>query len=282
MGAVAANPAGAAAARSPHVNSTAPSWSLAAARLGTAGSLWEPGNSVGLKRTKPVEIIADGLTFAAGAAITGDTYAGARYGSTAGPSFTIAEKWANTGWAAEPATSTSLARVGTARIALGTPGTQVRVTAQVLANCFVQPTNADPKDVPAGYRCSKADVMRTGGVLRMTARPSSTMTEPGRTSIVITTKGLTYEQLLAIAGSLAQVSGGGNDGAGSAQMVAMCAQMVDGRMDLATASAFADSNGYTVRTGSIDGQPQMVTMDFRWNRFTVDLVKGAVTGCTFG
>lgn len=265
----------------------ASSWLEASAQLGTAGSLWEPASTAGLKRTKPIDVIADGLTFANARARSGDTFAGATYGTVRGasaarPSFTIAEKWADTGWAVEPATSTSLARVGSVRIALGSPDTRVTVTAQVFANCFVQPSNGNAKEVPAGFRCSKADVARTGGVLRMTARPASTMSEPGRTSIVITSTGVTYAQLVAIASSLGQVSGDGGDITGSAQMVAMCDQMVDGAMTYERASAFAESNGYSMRIGNIDGEPQMVTMDFRWNRFTVSLVKNIVTGCTYG
>ena len=265
----------------------ASSWQEAASQLGTAGSLWEPASTAGLKRTKPIVVIADGLTFASGRARSGDTFAGGTYGAARGasasrPSFTIVEKWADTGWAAEPATSTSMARVGSTPIRLGSPGTEVTLTAQVFANCFVQPSSGNPKNVPAGYRCSKADVARTGGVLRMTARPASTMTEPGRTSIVITSTGLTYAQLVAIASSLEQASGGGGDVTGSAQMVAMCGQMVDGAMTYEKASAFAASNGYSMRIGSIDGEAQMVTMDFRWDRFTVSLVKNIVTGCTYG
>ena len=265
----------------------AASWQEAASQLGTAGSLWEPVATAGLRRSRPIDVSTDGLTFTSGRVRTGDTFAGATYGATRGasaarPSFTIVEKWADTGWAAEPATSTSMARVGSTRIRLGSPGTEVTVTAQVFANCFAQPSSGNPKDVPAGYRCSKADVARTGGVLRMTARPASTMTEPGRTSIVITTTGLTYAQLVAIASSMEQVSGGGGDVTGSAQMVAMCGQMVDGAMTFEKASAFAESNGYSMRIGTIDGEPQMVTMDFRWDRFTVSLVKNIVTGCTYG
>ena len=65
-------------------------------------------------------------------------------------------------------------------------------------------------------------------------------------------------------------------------MVAMCGQMVDGPMTSEKASAFAASNGYSMRVGNIDGEPQMVTMDFRWDRFTVSLVKDVVTSCTYG
>jgi hypothetical protein len=275
------------AAAAPDTAAKAQDWQEAASALGSAGSLWEPGRTAGLSRTKPIDVLADGLTFQNGSARSGDTYAGATYGalraaSTSRPSFTIAEKWADTGWAAEPAYSTRMAPVGSVVIRLGSPGTEVRVTAQVLANCFVQPASANPQPVPAGYRCSKADVARSGGVLRMTARPASTMTAPGRTSIVITTTGLSYAQLVSIASSLEQVSGGGGEITGSAQMVAMCGQMVDGAMTYEQAAAFAASNGYSMRVGTIDGEPQMVTMDFRWDRFTVSLVKNLVTSCTYG
>jgi hypothetical protein len=275
------------AAAAPDTAAKAQDWREAASALGSAGSLWEPGRTAGLGRTKPIDVLADGLTFQNGSARSGDTYAGATYGalraaSTSRPSFTIAEKWADTGWAAEPAYSTGMAPVGSVVIPLGSPGTQARVTAQVFANCFVQPANANPRPVPAGYRCSKADVARSGGVLRMTARPASTMTAPGRTSIVITSTGLSYAQLISIAASLEQVSGGGGEVTGSAQMVAMCGQMVDGAMTYEQAAAFAASNGYSIRVGTIDGEPQMVTMDFRWDRFTVSLVKNLVTSCTYG
>jgi hypothetical protein len=275
------------AVAAPDVSVTAKTWQEAASRLGSAGSLWEPSSTAGLRRTKPIDVFAEGLTFTNGSASSGDTYAGATYGalraaSASRPSFTIGEKWADTGWAAEPAYSTSMAPVGNATIPLGSPGTQVKVKAQVFANCFAQPSSANPRQVPAGYRCSKADVAKSGGVLRMTARPASTMTDPGRTSIVITTTGLSYAQLIAIASSLEQVSGGGGEITGSAQMVAMCGQMVEGAMTSDKAAAFASSNGYSLRVGSIDGAPQMLTMDFRWDRFNVSLVKNVVTACTYG
>ncbi len=144
-------PASALPAARPTADTTAKAsnWLEAAARLGTAGSLWEPASTAGLRRTKPIDVMTDGLRFEDGRARSGDTFAGATYGTVRGasaarPSFTIAEKWADTGWAVEPATSTSLARVGSVRIALGSPDTQVTVTAQVFANCFVQPSNGIP------------------------------------------------------------------------------------------------------------------------------------------
>ena len=122
------------------------------------------------------------------------------------------------------------------------------------ADCFVQPTDANPKPIPARFRCTRADVLRTGGTLVMTARPPSQMTAPGTTSIVIRSTGLTFAELVGVARSLEQVAGSTGDGAGSAQMVGMCRQMVDQGMTFEQASAFAQSNGYTARVGSIDGE----------------------------
>jgi hypothetical protein len=257
------------------------SWDLAAARLGTAGSLWEPQESGGLPRSRRIAVLADNLAFANGAVTAGDTFAGTRYG-TAKRNFWIEEKWADTGWAAEPVTSTSTAKVRNVRVRLGSPGTSITVTARVYADCFEQPSDADPTPIPARFRCTRGDVLRSGGTLVMTARPPSQMTAPGTTSIVIRSTGLTFAELVSVARSLEQVAGSTGDGAGSAQMVGMCRQMVDQRMTFDQASAFAESNGYTARVGSIDGQPQAVTADYRPDRFTVSTVSGAVTSCTYG
>ncbi len=271
----------AAASSSVDLDTTAPGWDEAAARLGTAGSLWEPTETASLERTRPIAVLADNLAFAKASATAGDTYAGTRYGRGT-RAYWLDEKWANTGWAAEPAVATSSAPVGPVRIRLGVPGMRTTVTAQVSANCFRQPSGRNPVPVPKGFRCTTADVLRTGGTLTMTARPASTMTAPGTTSIVIRTAGLSYGALVAIASSLVQVAGSTTEGAGSAQMVAMCGQMVTGRMTFEQASAFATSNGYSARVGSVDGVPQAVTMDYRPDRFTVGLVANAVTDCTYG
>lgn len=271
----------AAADKRPDIDTRVASWDLAAARLGTAGSLWEPQPGAELAGTRRVAVIADNLAFASGAVTAGDTFAGTRYG-TAKRGFRIEEKWADTGWAAEPVTSTSSAKVRNVRVRLGPPGTTTTVTAKVYADCFEQPTDADPTPIPARFRCTRGDVLRTGGTLVMTARPASQMTAPGTTSIVIRSTGLTFAELVSVARSLEQVAGSSGDGAGSAQMVGMCRQMVDQRMTFDQASAFAESNGYTARIGSIDGQPLAVTADYRPDRFTVSVVAGAVTSCTYG
>jgi len=256
------------------------SWDEAAATLGTAGSLWEPQETVGLERTTKITVVADNLTFENAAATGGDTYAGARYGKGK-RAFWIDEKWANTGWAAEPVTSTSRAKVRTVSLRMGDPGMRYTVRATVYADCFTQPAQGDPVPVPKRFRCTRGDVLAYGGTLTMTARPASTMTAPGNTSVVIRTKGLTYRELLRVARNLQQVAGAPTV-AGSAQMVGMCTQMTDGRMTADQASAFAQSNGYTTRVGSIDGQPMAVTADYRPDRFTLAIDAGVVTGCTYG
>ncbi|MCX6432710.1 MAG: hypothetical protein NTX29_07945 [Actinobacteria bacterium] len=131
--------AAAAAPSSLDLDSTAPSWDAAAARLGTAGSLWGPTETASLDQTRTIAVLADNLAFANASATAGDTYAGTRYGRGA-RAFWLDEKWANTGWAAEPAVSANSAPVGPVRIRLGVPGMRTTVTARVSANCFPQPS----------------------------------------------------------------------------------------------------------------------------------------------
>lgn len=256
------------------------SWDVAAASLGTAGSLWEPTWTAGLDRSAPFSVVADNLAFGAGAVTAGDTVVAGRYGRGA-RQLNVMEKWADTGWAADPVFTTSAARVGTVRLRLGTPGMRTTVTATVWADCVEQPANADPIRVPKGTRCTRADVLRTGGYLQMTARPASTMTAPGTTTVFLRSRGLSYAELLRVARSVEQVAGTPTV-AGSAQMVAMCRQMVSGRMTVEQASSFAQSNGYTARVGSIDGESLPVTADYRPDRFTLAIAAGIVASCTYG
>ena len=70
--------------------------------------------------------------------------------------------------------------------------------------------------------------------------------------------------------------------AGNADMEALCAQMVADGLSPEEATALAESNGYVARVGTIDGEPQAVTMDFREDRFTFEVQGGAVVACTYG
>ena len=65
-------------------------------------------------------------------------------------------------------------------------------------------------------------------------------------------------------------------------MVTLCDQMVAEKMDVATATALAEDNGYVARVGSIDGEAQAVTMDLREDRFTFEVESDVVVGCTYG
>ncbi len=68
----------------------------------------------------------------------------------------------------------------------------------------------------------------------------------------------------------------------SADMQALCDQMVGDGLSPEDATATAEENGYVARVGTIDGQPQAVTMDYREDRFTFDVENGVVVGCTYG
>ncbi|MHB1066487.1 MAG: hypothetical protein ACYC2Z_03535 [Candidatus Nanopelagicales bacterium] len=63
---------------------------------------------------------------------------------------------------------------------------------------------------------------------------------------------------------------------------AMCAQMIADAMTVQAAEALAESSGYVTRIGTLDGEPQAVTTDFREDRFTFDVADGVVIGCTLG
>ncbi|MFN8171824.1 MAG: hypothetical protein U0R65_08145 [Candidatus Nanopelagicales bacterium] len=86
------------------------------------------------------------------------------------------------------------------------------------------------------------------------------------------------------ASASAQPTGEQSSGAqaGTAEMTALCTQMVDEKMTPEDATALAEKNGYVARVGTIDGQPQAVTMDLRDDRFTFDVEGGVVVGCTYG
>lgn len=258
----------------------ASSWAQAASFLGTAGSLWRPEYAAGLKKSGPIDVLGDGITVRDDVATGGSTFAGVTYGSGT-TSLSVVERWARTSWAAEPATDIRRALVGRETIMLGDPGTQIPITATIYANCYTEALSGDAPPPPKGLRCTREDVRTHGGTLVMTARPSSTMTAPGTTRIQMDSTGLSYAQLVRAARSLTQVMGAPMVPP-SAQMVGMCEQMVDEAMTQAQAAAFAESNGYSLRVGSVDGQPMAVTMDFRPDRFTVALVGGTVEGCTYG
>ncbi len=190
------------------VDTKTTSWSKAAALAGDGGSLWQPMFIAGLKRMGAIEVVTRGLAVdsATGAANAGEMFVGARYGKQA-RSITVSEKFAGTQWANDLIFGIASAKVGTVTIKLGQPGTKIEVTATVYANCYVQALSGNAPPPPDSLRCTRADVKKYGGDLVMTAKPSSTMTAPGDTDVVIEVEGISYKKLLRIASSLQQVMG---------------------------------------------------------------------------
>lgn len=70
--------------------------------------------------------------------------------------------------------------------------------------------------------------------------------------------------------------------AGTAEMIALCDQMVADGLTTDAATALAEEVGYVARVGTIDGEPQALTMDYREDRLTFDVEAGVVTACTYG
>ena len=83
---------------------------------------------------------------------------------------------------------------------------------------------------------------------------------------------------IAAASSAAAAAGDGS----SPEMVALCDQMVAEGLSPEAATALAEENGYVARVGTIDGEAQALTMDFREDRFTFEVTGGVVTACTYG
>ncbi len=191
---------GMAAAKETNVNAKVETWPEAAAALGHGGSLWRPAFTAGLEREGPIH----GLAYPAGERRA--TFAGATFGAGA-RTFTIAEKWVDTDWAAEPVATITQAPVGKTSVELGFRDKTVRVQVEIGADCYRVALRGDAPPPPDDFRCTRADVERHGGKLIMTARPPSTMTAPGTTSVVLSSRGLGYDELLEIASSLQQVGG---------------------------------------------------------------------------
>lgn len=65
-------------------------------------------------------------------------------------------------------------------------------------------------------------------------------------------------------------------------MIALCDQIVAEGLSAEDATALAEQNGYVARVGTIDGEPQAVTMDYRLDRFTFEVAAGVVVACQYG
>ena len=86
----------------------------------------------------------------------------------------------------------------------------------------------------------------------------------------------------AAASSAAPAASDGADEMGTAEMRALCDEVVAGTLSPEDATALVEENGYVARVGTIDGEPQALTMDLREDRFTFEVANGAVTACTYG
>lgn len=148
--------------------------------------LWRPTYTAALRRKGPIDVIAYGGSRKRA------TFAGATYGKRI-PSFTIAQKGADTRWAAVPVEHANEALVASVPIRLGAPGNKRQVRARVYANCT--------REGVAPRRCSEADVARFGGSLVLLAR-TTVNGQPQATDIRLDSNGLSYRQLLRIARGL--------------------------------------------------------------------------------
>lgn len=151
--------------------------------------LWRPTYTAGLRRKGPIDVIAYGKGRKR-ATFTGSTY-GRRV-----PSFTLAQKSAQTRWAAKPIEYDSAGLVRSEAIRLGEPGSRRIVRARVYANCR--------QSSQAPRRCSPADVARFGGTVEVLAR--STVDGQARaTTVRIDSNGLSFRQLIRVVEGLVPV-----------------------------------------------------------------------------
>jgi len=171
----------------------------AVAALDDETVLWRPTYTAGLRRNGPIDVIAYG------SAGKRATFAGSTYGKRV-PSFTLAQKAAQTRWAAVPVEQDSAGLVKSERIRIGRPGATRVVRARIFANCRGADSSASDSTVgAASRRCSRADVARFGGVAEVLAR-TTVSGEPRATTVRIDSNGLSYRQLVRVARGLVPVS----------------------------------------------------------------------------
>ena len=84
------------------------------------------------------------------------------------------------------------------------------------------------------------------------------------------------------ASAAASADAAGAGVAGTEAMRTLCDQMIADGLSPEAASALAETNGFSARVGTIDGEPQALTMDYREDRFTFEVQGGVVTACTYG
>ena len=166
-----------------------PTWQRAALTLNSKGNLYYPTKRANLIQESRIDVLAftrkpksgNGVRYSSMLVTVNYTN---RHGS-----FSLMEKYSNTTWAARRVADPGQRIVSKRTIKIDASATKVQST--IYANCAVpEPDSA----VQLKKVCSRADVKLFGGLLVMEI--------PGRTSIIIESVGLTFQQLIAIARGL--------------------------------------------------------------------------------
>ena len=112
----------------------------------------------------------------------------------------------------------------------------------------------------------------------------------GKLSVGILVSMLVFT-LLVLSGCTAENAENGSAGSASASpsdqgeaspMEEFRLNLIADRLPEAEAGARAEESGYSWRVGEIDGEPQMLTMDYREDRLTFTVENGIVTDAVWG
>ncbi len=166
-----------------------PTWQRAAMALDSEGKIYYPTFRAGLKQESRIDVLAftrktksgNGVKYSS-MLVTGS------YKNRSG-SFSLMEKYASAKWAARRVADPGQRIVSQRVIKMNESGAKVQST--IYANCAV---SVPDLAVVQKQVCSQADVKLFGGLLVMQL--------PGKTSIIIESIGLTFQQLIAIARGL--------------------------------------------------------------------------------
>lgn len=151
--------------------------------------LWRPTYTAGLRRNGPIDVIAYGRGGKRA------TFIGSTYGKRI-PSFTLAQKAAQTRWAATPVQHGTAGLVSTPALRLRDAQNSRIVRVRVFANCREPGVQV--------RRCATSDVAKFGGTVEMLAR-TGVGGPPRATTIRIDSNGLSYRQLLRVVEGLVPV-----------------------------------------------------------------------------
>lgn len=122
-----------------------------------------------------------------------------------------------------------------------------------------------------------------GNMISVARRPAVRRTVAGTAALLVAVAGLTAcasGEPTGNASSFADVSGSAVPVVDD--LTALCAQIVDQKLDADTGAALAEGSGYVSRVVKIDGQPQAATADARDDRMTFEVENNVIVGCTVG